>query len=655
MAKTKACHCHHGHGGGGGEDPCVSDGHKGCGAGCCGCEEEECELPTGLRIAFLVAAAIAFAVAWTLPLEGPAKLGAYLVPFALCGWDVVLACVKGILRGEFLNERVLMAIASAGAFAIGDYREAVAVMLFYQFGEFLQDAAADRSRHNIRQLMDIRPDAATVVRDGAEKVVDPGDVAVGETIVVRPGEKIPLDGVVLDGASALDTSALTGEALPRDVAKGDFVQNGAINISGLLRIRTSAVFGESTVAKILAAVERSAARKARTERFVTRFARVYTPCVVGAAVLLAVLPPLFCGQPWAIWIQRALVFLVASCPCAIVISVPLAFFGGIGGASRQGILVKGANHLETLARARTAVFDKTGTLTKGVFTVTVVHPDKVSEGELLDIAALAESNSHHPIAVSIIAAHGGHLDPKRVSSVREVPGRGIEATIDGHVVRVGNRQMMEECGASWHDCGHEGTVIHIAADGEYMGHIVVADVVKPESASALAELRALGVRKTVMLTGDARRVAESIGQSLGVDETHAGLLPDGKVEAVERLLGAGEGSLLFVGDGVNDAPVLARADVGIAMGALGSDAAIEAADVVLMDDNPARLPAAIRIARKTLAIARENIVFALAVKGAVLLLAATGVFASLWLAVFADVGVALLAIANSLRTLRART
>jgi Cd2+/Zn2+-exporting ATPase len=626
-----ACGCHHDHGG----DE----------------NEEEGGLPPALRIALLAASAIAFLLTWFLP--PGAKLPLCLLAFALAGWDVVLSALKGLFRGGFFGERVLMSLASAGAFAIGECREAVAIMLFYQVGEFLQDAATDRSRREIRSLLDIRPDTATVLRGGAERTVHPSDVAAGETLVVRPGEKIPLDGVILEGAGALDVSALTGEPLPRDVAPGDSVPNGAINLTTLLRLRATAPFAGSTVAKILAAVERSAARKARTEKFATRFARVYTPCVVAAAALLALLPPLAAGAPAAAWFRRALVFLVASCPCAIVVSVPLAFFGGIGGASRRGILVKGANHLETLARARTAVFDKTGTVTRGTFAVTVVHPETISAAELLDIAALAESHSRHPIAASIAAAHGGHLDPARVSAVRELPGLGVEAIVDGRAIRVGNGRMMDACGAAWHDCSHrDGTVLHLADGAAYLGHIVVSDAVKPESAPALAELRALGIAKTVLLSGDTPRAAEAVGRALGFDETRAGLLPDGKVEAVERLLAEGCGPLLFAGDGVNDAPVLARADAGIAMGALGSDAAIEAADVVIMDDNPLRLPEAIRIARKTVGIARGNIAFALAAKAVVLLLAATGVFASMWLAVFADVGVALAAIANSLRTLR---
>jgi Cd2+/Zn2+-exporting ATPase len=630
-ACCEACSCHaNGHGNG---------------------EDEEGLSPL-LRIAFLAASALVFLASWLLPLSPVAREAALFAAFALAGWDVVLAAAKDLFRGGFFDERLLVAIASAGAFAIGEGREAVAVMLFYQIGEFLQDAATDRSRRNIRSLLDIRPDTATVLRDGAERVVAPSEVRTGETILVRPGEKIPLDGVVLEGASALGTAALTGESLPRDVSPGDAVPNGAVNLSGLLRIRTTAPFAESTVAKILAAVEHSAARKARTEKFVARFARVYTPCVVGAAALLAVLPPLVTAAPFAVWFRRALVFLVASCPCAIVISVPLAFFGGIGGASRRGILVKGGNHLETLARARTAVFDKTGTLTRGVFAVTAVHPETMGEAELLDIAALAESHSRHPIAASIVRAHGGHLDPARVSAVRELPGLGVEAVVDGKTVRAGNTRMMEECGARTADCPHEGTVIHIAVGNLYAGHIAVSDVVKRESARALAELRALGVRRIAMLTGDGTRAAEAVGKELGIADTRAGLLPHGKVEAVEEMQREGPGPLLFAGDGVNDSPVLARADVGVAMGALGSDAAIEAADVVLMDDNPLRLAEAIRIARKTVHIARENIVLALWVKGTVLALSATGAVVSLWLAVFADVGVALLTIANSLRTLR---
>lgn len=627
--------------------------HARCEARAChghgGGEAEDGERPAPLRLACLAVSAAVFAAAWLLPLSPAARRAGWLAAFALAGWDVVSGALRGLVRGGFFDERLLMSLAAAGAFAIGEGREAVALLLFYQVGEMLQDAATGRSRRSIRSLLAIRPDAARVLRGGAERTVPPEDVRPGETVVVRPGERIPLDGVVLDGESALDTAALTGESLPRDVAPGDAVPNGAINLSGLLRLRATAGFAESTVARILSAVERSASRKAKTERVVARFARAYTPLVVGAAVLLAVLPPLVSGAPAGVWFRRALVFLVASCPCAIVVSVPLAFFAGLGGASRRGILVKGANHLETLARARTAVFDKTGTLTRGVFAVTAVHPGTMGEGELLDVAALAESHSRHPIAESIVRAHGGHLDPARVSAVRELPGLGVEAVVDGKTVRAGNARMMEACGARIADCPHEGTVIHVAVEGEYAGHIAVSDVVKPESARALAELRALGVRRIAMLTGDGARAAEAVGRALGIADTRAGLLPDGKVAALEELLREGPGPLLFAGDGVNDAPVLARADAGVAMGALGSDAAIEAADVVLMDDDPGRLAEAIRAARKTVRVARENIALALAAKAAVLGLAAAGAAVPLWLAVFADAGVALLAVANALR------
>jgi Cd2+/Zn2+-exporting ATPase len=603
-----------------------------------------------LKLARILLAALLFAAVWCLPLQGWPKAAAYLVPFVLSGYDVMASAVRNILRGVVFDENFLMTIAAGGAFALGDYREAVAVMLFSQIGEFLEDLAVDRSRRNIAALMDIRPDSAVVLRDGAELAVPPENVRVGETIVVKPGERVPLDGVISDGATSVDTAALTGESQPRDLEKGDRILSGSVNLTGLIRVKVDSAFGESTVARILELVEKSSEKKARVEKFITRFARWYTPCVVAVAAVLAVVPPLCFAQPWTVWVNRALIFLVVSCPCALVVSVPLAFFGGIGGASRQGILVKGANYLETLAHIKTAVFDKTGTLTKGVFAVVAIHPASMPKDELLDIAAVAESHSSHPIANSIVAAHGGHIDKSRIASIQERAGLGIEAVIDGRRIFVGNGRLMGEVGAAWHECHRVGTVIHIATEGEYLGHIVISDIIKPDAQEAVANLRGLGVSRIVMLTGDSRKVADAAAAELGVDETRAELLPGNKVAEVEALLPGGS-PLAFVGDGVNDAPVLARADIGIAMGALGSDAAIEAADVVLMDDKPSKLALAMRIARKTLVIAKENIVFALAIKIAVLALAAVGI-ATMWWAVFADVGVTVLAVFNALRTLR---
>ena len=599
------------------------------------------------------AGAVLFALALLLPAEGTLRLAAFIVPYAVVGWDVLWRAVRNITRGQVFDENFLMALATVGAFATGEYPEGVAVMLFYQVGEWFQSYAVGRSRQSIASLMDIRPDYANIERDGKLQRVDPDSVAVGDVTVVKAGEKIPLDGVVLEGASAVDTAALTGESLPRDVQPGDDVISGCINKSGLLRVRVTKIFGESTVAKILDLVENSSSKKARAENFITRFARYYTPAVVIAAALLAVVPPLALGYAWNEWIHRALIFLVISCPCALVISVPLSFFGGIGGASKRGVLVKGSNYLEVLADAEIVVFDKTGTLTKGVFNVTAVHPDRVSEARLLELAALAESYSDHPISRSLREAYGKELETARVSDVEELSGRGVRAKIDGHTVCAGNDKLMEEAGVPWHPCHRIGTTVHVSLDGEYVGHIVISDELKPDAAEAIAELKRRGVRKTVMLTGDAKAVGESVAKELGIDEVHAQLLPGDKVDRVEALLKekSPRGKLAFVGDGINDAPVLSRADIGIAMGAFGSDAAIEAADIVLMDDKPSKIAVAMSIAKKTLRIVHQNIVFALGVKALVLLLGAAGM-ANMWEAVFADVGVSFIAILNASRALK---
>ena len=599
----------------------------------------------------IVSAALLVACALS-PLEGIWRLLSFLVPYAVIGWDVLWKAARNIAHGQVFDENFLMALATVGAFATGEYPEAVFVMLFYQVGELFQSYAVGRSRQSISQLMEIRPDYANLERDGKAEKVDPDEVNVGDVILVKPGERVPLDGVVLEGRSTLDTAALTGESLPRDVGEGDDVISGCVNQSGLLRVRVTKAFGESTVSKILDLVENAGSKKARAENFITKFARVYTPCVVIAAVLLAVVPSLVSGD-WSQW-TRALIFLVVSCPCALVISVPLSFFGGIGGASRDGILVKGGSYLETLSQAEIVVFDKTGTLTKGVFNVTAIHPDKISEVELLELAAYAESYSDHPISRSIREAYGEEIDQSRVGAVEELAGRGVRAVIDGKTVCVGNSKLMDELGAKWHPCHHVGTTVHVEVDGLYAGHLVISDEVKPDAAEAIRKLKELGVQKTVMLTGDAQAVGERVGAELGLDEVHAQLLPAGKVERVEALLKekSDKGALVFVGDGINDAPVLSRADVGVAMGGMGSDAAIEAADVVFMDDKPSKLADAIRIARKTRAIVRQNVVFALAVKLLVMVLGAFGV-ANMWEAVFADVGVSVIAILNAMRALRA--
>ena len=601
----------------------------------------------------VLASAVLFAVALLLPTEGWLRLFTFLIPYAVIAWDVLWRAVRNIAHGQVFDENFLMSLATVGALATGEYPEAVFVMLFYQVGELFQSYAVDQSRKSITSLMDIRPDYANIEVDGQLRQVDPEDVAVGDTIVIKAGERIPLDGVVLEGTSNVDTGALTGESLPREAQPGDDVISGCVNLSGLLRVRVTKAFEESTVAKILDLVENSSSKKAKAENFITKFARYYTPAVVLAAVALALLPPLFTSIQWVDSIQRALNFLVVSCPCALVISVPLSFFGGIGGASKNGILVKGGNYLEVLAKTELVVFDKTGTLTRGVFNVTAIHPDHCGEAQLLELAALAESYSDHPISRSLKEAYGKELDASRVSNVEELSGRGVRATVDGRQICAGNDKLMEDIGVSWHPCHRVGTTVHVASDGVYLGHIVISDEVKPDAKEAITALKACGVRRTVMLTGDAKAVGESVAQELGLDEVHTQLLPADKVTRVEALLGevSPKGALAFVGDGINDAPVLSRADIGIAMGGLGSDAAIEAADIVLMDDKPSKLADAIRIARRTLAIVRQNIVFALAVKFLVLALSAAGV-ANMWEAVFADVGVSVIAILNAMRALK---
>ena len=602
----------------------------------------------------ICAALLLFAAAFFLPLTGLARLIAFLTVYAVIGWDVLWRAVRNIARGQVFDENFLMALATVGAFFVGEYPEGVAVMLFYQIGEWFQSYAVGRSRRSIADLMDIRPDYATALRDGAWVQVSPDTVMVGEEIMIKPGERIPLDGQVIDGTSTVDTSALTGESVPRDVAAGSAVISGCVNLSGVLTVRVEKEYGASTVAKILDLVENASSKKAKAEHFITKFARYYTPVVVIAAALLAIVPPLFLGGGFDKWIYQALIFLVISCPCALVISVPLSFFGGIGGASKLGILIKGSNFVEALSKTDVVVFDKTGTLTKGVFSVTEIRPEPdVDADRLLELAACAERYSDHPIAVSLRQAYDGEIDRMEVADVREIAGHGVQATVDGNVVCAGNAKLMESLGLSISAADSIGTTVHVAADGRYLGYIVISDQVKPDAADAIAALRQCGVRKTVMLTGDTRTVAETVATQLGIDEVHAQLLPADKVAQVEALLSAPSrrGTLAFVGDGINDAPVLSRADIGIAMGGLGSDAAIEAADVVLMDDRPSRIASAVRLARRTLMIVRQNIVFALAVKALVLLLGAFGL-ANMWEAVFADVGVSFLAIINATRALQ---
>ena len=614
----------------------------------------------------IIIAAVMLAALYLLPVTGWLRLGLYLVTYLVIGYDILKKAGQGIANGRVFDENFLMAVATVGAFALaiyeksGDYNEAIAVMLFYQVGELFQSYAVGKSRKNISALMDIRPDYANIEQDGKLVQVDPDEVAVGTVIVVQPGEKAPIDGVVVEGSSTLNTSALTGESLPRDVHEGDEIISGCINMTGVLKIRTTKAFGESTVSRILELVENSSSRKSRSEDFIAKFARIYTPVVCYSALALAVLPPVIRlvggmdGQ-WEQWIYRALTFLVTSCPCALVVSIPLSFFAGIGGASHEGILIKGSNYLETLSQVKTVVFDKTGTLTRGVFEVTAVHHSDMDEQKLLEYAALAECASSHPISKSLQRAYGKAIDRSRVTDIQELSGHGVTAVVDGHPVAAGNSKLMEHLGIPYHDCHSVGTIIHMAVDGQYAGHIVISDVVKPHAKEAVEALHKAGVEKTVMLTGDAKKVADAVAAELGVDEVHSELLPGDKVDKVESLLAQqnGKAKLAFVGDGVNDAPVLGRADIGIAMGAMGSDAAIEAADIVLMDDEPLQIAKAIRISRKCIGIVYENIVFALAVKFACLVLVAIGL-ADMWAAIFADVGVMVLAVLNAIRALRVK-
>lgn len=602
-----------------------------------------------------------------IPITGIPQLLAYVAAYLVIGYDILRKAGKGILNGRAFDENFLMALATLGAFFLaiwtksGDYVEGIAVMLFYQIGELFQSYAVGKSRKNISALMDIRPDYANIEADGQLTQVDPDEVPVGSMIVVQPGEKVPLDGVIVEGTASLNTSALTGESLPRDVKEGDEIISGCIDMSGVLKIRTTKAFGESTVSKILDLVENASSRKSRSEAFISRFAKIYTPAVCAAALVLAVLVPLgrmLAGLDanWTDWIYRALSFLVVSCPCALVISIPLSFFAGIGGASKEGILIKGSNYLEALSEAKIVVFDKTGTLTRGVFEVTAVHHSPMDEAQLLEYAALAECASSHPISKSLQKAYGKEIDRSRVTDIEELSGHGITATVDGHAVAAGNSKLMNKLGVEYHDCHSTGTIIHMAVDGQYAGHIVISDVVKPHSKEAIEQLKRAGVQKTVMLTGDAKRVADSVAAELGIDEVRSELLPGDKVAEVEKLLAAKskKDMLAFVGDGINDAPVLTRADIGIAMGAMGSDAAIEAADIVLMDDDPLQIAKAIKISRKCIGIVRQNIVFSLVVKFGCLALVAFGV-ANMWAAIFADVGVMVLAVLNAIRALRYRS
>lgn len=607
--------------------------------------------------------AVAALVEHTVQLPVWQMLLIYLVPYMVVGYDVVGEAIEGICHGEVFDEDFLMFVATVGAMCIGflpgaepQFAEAVFVMLFFQVGELFEHYAEHRSRRSIRALMDIRPDTANVLRDGKIQTVSPDTIAVGETIIVKPGERVALDGEIVDGTSALNTVALTGESMPRDVHKGDQVVSGCVNISGVLTVKVQKSFGESTASKIISMVENASEKKSKSEAFITRFARVYTPIVVIVALVLAFVPPLFCGgyvEALTTWLYRALTFLVVSCPCALVISIPLSFFGGIGGASRHGILIKGASYIDALSELDTVVFDKTGTLTHGEFCVEAIHPDKISPDQLLHLAAHVERYSTHPIAVSLKQAFGNEADGCKVEDVEEIAGHGVRAVVNGHTVCVGNERMMDSVGAEWHKCHVVGTTVHVSIDGEYAGHIVVADRIKEDAADAIAGLHAMGISNTVMLTGDRKEVGEDVARRVGIDDCHTQLLPADKLGILEQLLDKKKKNrtLAFVGDGINDAPALARADVGVAMGALGSDAAIEAADVVLMDDKPSKMVTAIRIARRTLGIARQNVWFAIGVKVLVLLLAAVGL-ATMWMAVFADVGVMVLAVLNAMRTLR---
>ena len=605
----------------------------------------------------IIIAAVLIVVFSLLPAEGYLRFVLFMIPYLVIGYDILKKAFKGILNKQVFDENFLMAVATVGAILLGDYSEGVAVMLFYQIGELFQSYAVGKSRRNISELMDIRPDYANIEKDGTLEQVDPDEVEIGTIIVVQPGEKVPIDGVIIEGISTLNTSALTGESLPRDAKAGDEVISGCINMTGLLKIRTTKEFGESTVSKILELVENSSSRKSKSENFISKFAKYYTPAVCYGAIALAFIPPivlLIMGKPamWGDWIYRALTFLVISCPCALVISIPLSFFAGIGGASNQGILVKGSNYLETLAQTKYVVFDKTGTMTQGVFEVSGIHHNEMPDEKLLEYAALAECSSSHPISKSLQKAYGKPIDRNRVTDIEEISGNGVIAKVDGISVAAGNTKLMNRLGIAYQDCHHVGTVVHMAIDGKYAGHILISDIIKPHAKEAIAELKKAGISKTVMLTGDSKRVADQIAEELGIQEVYSELLPADKVSRVEELLNqkSEKDKLAFVGDGINDAPVLSRADIGIAMGALGSDAAIEAADIVLMDDDPLKISKAIKIARKCIRIVYENIYFAIGIKVLCLILGALGI-ANMWMAIFADVGVMILAVLNAIRTL----
>ena len=605
----------------------------------------------------IIIAAVLIVVFSLLPAEGYLRFVLFMIPYLVIGYDILKKAFKGILNKQVFDENFLMAVATVGAILLGDYSEGVAVMLFYQIGELFQSYAVGKSRRNISELMDIRPDYANIEKDGTLEQVDPDEVEIGTIIVVQPGEKVPIDGVITEGTSTLNTSALTGESLPRDAKAGDEVISGCINMTGLLKIRTTKEFGESTVSKILELVENSSSRKSKSENFISKFAKYYTPAVCYGALALAFIPPivlLIMGKPaiWGDWIYRALTFLVISCPCALVISIPLSFFAGIGGASNQGILVKGSNYLETLAQTKYVVFDKTGTMTQGVFEVSGIHHNEMPDEKLLEYAALAECSSSHPISKSLQKAYGKPIDRNRVTDIEEISGNGVIAKVDGISVAAGNTKLMNRLGIAYQDCHHVGTVVHMAIDGKYAGHVLISDIIKPHAKEAIAELKKAGISKTVMLTGDSKRVADQVAEELGIQEVYSELLPADKVSRVEELLNqkSEKAKLAFVGDGINDAPVLSRADIGIAMGALGSDAAIEAADIVLMDDDPLKISKAIKIARKCIRIVYENIYFAIGIKVLCLILGALGI-ANMWAAIFADVGVMILAVLNAIRTL----
>ena len=605
----------------------------------------------------IIVAAVLIVLFSKLPIDGYVRFGLFMIPYLVIGYDILQKAFKGIRNKQVFDENFLMAVATVGAILLGDYSEGVAVMLFYQIGELFQSYAVGKSRRNISELMDIRPDYANIEVDGKLEQIDPDEVEIGTVIVVQPGEKVPIDGVIIDGVSTLNTSALTGESLPRDAKAGDEVISGCINMTGVLKIRTIREFGESTVSKILELVENSSSRKSKSENFISKFAKYYTPAVCYGALALAFIPPivfLIMGKPamWGDWIYRALTFLVISCPCALVISIPLSFFAGIGGASNQGVLVKGSNYLETLAQTSYVVFDKTGTMTQGVFEVSGVHHNEISDEKLLEYAALAECSSSHPISKSLQKAYGKPIDRNRVTDIEEISGNGVTAKVDGISVAAGNAKLMKRLGSSYQECHHVGTVIHMAVDGRYEGHILISDILKPHAKEAIAELKKAGIKKTVMLTGDSKRVADQVAKELGIEEVYSELLPADKVSKVEELLHqkSEKEKLAFVGDGINDAPVLSRADIGIAMGALGSDAAIEAADIVLMDDDPLKISKAIKIARKCIHIVYENIYFAIGIKILCLILGALGI-ANMWMAIFADVGVMIIAVLNAIRTL----